>query len=123
MTDYDYWGQDSLVPLLESSRLEYVHVVIADTFSDDQEVNRLIIKRRLWGSLPIVRSGIDIQDIDITELAVGIAACGTSLRVVVLTLGTRAPSVWVVDRTEGQVSVERLDTDAGRRIIEREEEI
>lgn len=64
-----------------------------------------------------------VTGIDLEDLVAGLAACGDSLRFIVLTLTMRGQSVWAIERVGKERVLNRLDDHAGRCVIEREEQL
>lgn len=119
-TRIDCHGQQhTLVPFISPSRLEYVHIAVAEFFMRGENIESIIHPRLGHDDrLAEVVTGIDLED-----LVAGLAACGASLRFIVLTLTMRGQSVWAIERVGEERVLNRLDDHAGRCVIEREEQL
>ena len=100
---------------MQQSRLEYIHVAISELFYRG-EILEDLLERYDNGTL-----GPAMASIDVAVLLSGLAAHGTYLRTVVLTMALRGQSVWSIDRVGKDKAIRRLDDYTARRLIEREE--
>ena len=110
--------QDVISSHIRGSRIEYLHLAFAEFFLSAPETDERALKPR-----DIHPHSVKIiQNIDVDLLVSGVAAVGTHLRILVLTLATRDQSVWTIERCEGGQKIVRVEnTYSAREIIEQEE--
>ncbi|KAH9932791.1 uncharacterized protein BXZ73DRAFT_46765 [Epithele typhae] len=111
--------QESIAPFLQGSRVEYVHLAIAEYFGWGEIDEDAIVNpnpARISDKNASVAASIDIA-----LLVSGIAATAPTIRAVVLTISMREQSVWEIQRQDGHLMSRRLEQFAGRRLVREEE--
>ncbi|PIL35055.1 hypothetical protein GSI_02842 [Ganoderma sinense ZZ0214-1] len=103
---------------ISDSRIEYLHVALAEFFMFSPEIDERVLKPRDIHP----RSVKVIEEIDVDLLVHEIAMAAAHLRVLVVTVATRDQSLWMIERRgEARVLIRVESLCSAREIIEREE--
>ncbi|KAI0365356.1 hypothetical protein BV20DRAFT_973382 [Pilatotrama ljubarskyi] len=109
---------NSLRPLLSASRVELLHLAMAEYFYSNDPDD--IVACPPFKSHSTDGSAAHHLKVDADAIARAMAEICTSLRCIAITIVYLGHVVWRVDRTDGRVHVVKLGSYQGRRLLEKE---